>query len=66
MRTPISRAACDLGLDQPVAAAREDVVVVEDGRAARERELGQAGARGGVLGLGVDAAPRPGRARAAT
>jgi hypothetical protein len=29
-----------LGLDQPVAATREDVVVVEDGRAAGERELG--------------------------
>ena len=48
-----------LGLDQSVAAAREDVVVVEDGRAARERELGDARASGGVLCLGVD--PRPDR-----
>jgi len=32
-------------------------VVVEDGRAPCERELGQPGARRGVLGLGVDAAP---------
>ncbi len=48
-----------LRLDQARAAAREDVVVVEDGRAARERELGEAGARGRVLGLGVD--PGPGR-----
>ena len=47
-----------LRLDQPRAAAREDVVVVEDGRAARERELGEAGARGSVLGLGVDPGPR--------
>ena len=30
-----------LGLDQPFPAAREDVVVVEDRRAARERELGE-------------------------
>ena len=46
-----------LGLDQARAAAREDVVVVEDGRAARERELGEPGPRGGVLGLGVDPGP---------
>jgi hypothetical protein len=32
-------------------------VVVEDGRAPRERELGQPGPRGGVLGLGVDLRP---------
>ncbi len=32
----------DLGLDEPGDAAREDVVVVEDGRAPRERELGEA------------------------
>ena len=32
-------------------------MVVEDRRAAGERELGEAGARGGVLGLGVDARP---------
>ena len=48
-----------LRLEQARAAAREDVVVVEDRRAARERELGKAGARGSVLGLGVD--PGPGR-----
>ena len=46
-----------LGLDQPLPSLREDVVVVEDGRAARERELGEGRARGGVLGLGVDARP---------
>ena len=48
-----------LGLDQAVAAAREDVVVIEDGRAAGERELREACACGGVLGLGID--PRPDR-----
>ena len=48
-----------LRLDQALLPAREDVVVVEHGRAAGERELGQSGARGGVLGLGVD--PRPHR-----
>ena len=48
-----------LRLDQARAAAREDVVVVEDGRAAGERELGEARAGGGVLGLRVD--PRPDR-----
>ena len=48
-----------LGLDEPGAAAREDVVVVEDGRAAGEHQLGDAGARRRVLGLGVD--PGPGR-----
>ena len=48
-----------LRLEDAAAAAREDVVVVEDGRAARERELRQAGARGGVLGFGVE--PRPHR-----
>ena len=47
-----------LGLDQSRAAAREDVVVVEDGRAAGEHQLGDAGARGGVLGLRVDPRPR--------
>ena len=49
----------DLRLDEPGATAREDVVVVEDRGAARQRQLGQARARGGVLGLGVD--PRPHR-----
>ena len=34
-------------------------MVVEDGRAARERELGEARARGNVLGLRID--PRPER-----
>ena len=48
-----------LRLDEPGAAAREDVVMVEDGRAAREHQLGDPGARGRVLGLRVD--PRPGR-----
>ena len=48
-----------LRLEQARATSREDVVVVEDRRAARERELGKAGARGSVLGLGVD--PGPGR-----
>jgi hypothetical protein len=47
----------DLRLDQPVAPARKDVVVVEDRRAAGERELGDPGPRGGVLGLGVDSRP---------
>ena len=46
-----------LRLDEPLAAAREDVVVVEDGAAAGEQQLGEAGAGGGVLGLGVDARP---------
>jgi hypothetical protein len=32
-------------------------MVVEDGRAAGERELGQTGAGGGVLGLSVDPGP---------
>ena len=48
-----------LGLDEAGAAAREDVVVVEDGGAAREHQLGDPGPRRRVLGLGVD--PRPGR-----
>ena len=47
-----------LGLDQPRAAAREDVVVVEDGRAAGEHQLRDAGARRRVLRLGVDPRPR--------
>ena len=47
----------DLRLDQAGAARREDVVVVEDGRAAAERELREPGAGGRVLGLGVDPAP---------
>ena len=55
-----------LGLDQAGPAAREDVVVVEDGRAAGERELGEPRARRRVLGLRVDPRPRPGRARAAS
>ena len=49
----------ELGLDEPRDAPREDVVVVEDGGAARERELGDAGSRGGVDHLLVD--PRPDR-----
>ena len=59
MRTPSSRAASTSASTSPVRPAREDVVVVEDGRAARQRELGEARARGGVLGLGVE--PRPDR-----
>ena len=55
-----------LRLEDPVAAAREDVVVVEHRRAARERELRKPRARGGVLRLRVDARPRPDRARGAT
>ena len=59
MRRPSSRAAWSSASTSPVDAAREDVVVVEHGRAARQRELGEPGARGGVLHLGVD--PRPDR-----
>ena len=47
----------NLGLDQPLAAAREHIVVVEDGRASRERELREASSRCRVLGLGVDSGP---------
>ena len=54
-----------LRLDQPFAAAREDVVVVEHGRAAGERELGEPGAGGGVLATPRRCATRPGRACAA-
>ena len=57
IRTPSSRAAWTSASIEPGAAAREDVVVVEDGRAAGERELGEPGARGRVLRLGVDAGP---------
>ena len=46
-----------LGLDEARDAAREDVVVVEDRRAARQRQLGQPAACGGVLHLVVDARP---------
>ena len=48
-----------LGLDQARAPPREDVVMVEHGRAAGQRELGEPGARRRVLGLRVD--PRPHR-----
>ena len=51
IRTPSSRAAAHLRLDDARLSAREDVVVVEDGRAAGERELREPGARGRVLGL---------------
>ena len=44
----------DLGLDEAAPPAREDVVVVEDGRAAGERELREPCAGCGVLRLGVD------------
>ena len=66
MRTPSSRAACTSASISPSWPAREDVVVVEDRRAARERELGEPGAGGRVLGLGVDPAPTRGRAPGAT
>ena len=46
-----------LRLDEAGPAVREHVVVVEDRRAAGERELGEPRARRGVLGLGVDARP---------
>ena len=46
-----------LGLPEPGPAAREHVVVVEDGRAARQRELREPGPGGRVLGLGVDLRP---------
>ena len=44
-------------LDQPGAPAWEDVVVVEDGGAAGEGELGETRTRGGVLCLGIDQRP---------
>ena len=53
------RGRAELRLDEAGDAPWEDVVVVEDGRAARERELGEAGAGGGVEHLLVD--PRPDR-----
>ena len=56
-RTPELARRLDLGLEDPGPAAREHVVVVEDGRAAGERELREPGARRRVLRLGVD--PRP-------
>ena len=49
----------DLGLHETGDAAREDVVVVEDGRAAGERELGDARPRRRAHHLLVD--PRPHR-----
>ena len=48
----------ELRLDQALLTVREDVVVVEDRAATGERKLGEAGAGGRVLGLGVDARPR--------
>ena len=48
----------ELRLDQALLAVREDVVVVEDRAATGQRKLGEAGAGGRVLGLGVDARPR--------
>ena len=47
----------DLCFEDPVATAWEDVMVIEDGCAARERELREARPRGGVLGVGVDSRP---------
>ncbi len=47
----------DLRLEQPGFPAREHVVVVENRRAARERELGEPGAGGGVLRVPVDLLP---------
>ena len=49
----------DLRFEQAGHARREEVVVVEDRRAAGQRQLGQSGARGRVLRLLVD--PRPHR-----
>ena len=46
-----------LRLYKTARPAREDVVVVENGRAAGERELGEAGACGGIDGFLVDARP---------
>ena len=54
-----------LGLDQALAAAREDVVVVEDGRAAGERELGEARCGRRRTRPRRRSATRPGTARAA-
>ena len=48
----------DLGLHQTRLPGREDVMVVEDRRAAAERQLGEPGARGRVLGLGVHTCPQ--------
>ena len=56
-RSPIASRGLDLGLEQVAGVAREDVVVVHRGGAARAREGSQAGARRGPLRLGVD--PRP-------
>src|SRR5262249_36579688 len=47
----------DLRLEHPLAAWRKEVVVVEDGRAAGERELREPAARRGVLRLLVDTRP---------
>ena len=57
MRTPSSRAAWISASTRPARPGGKDVVVVEDGRAAGEHELRQAGAGGRVLGLRVDARP---------
>ncbi len=57
MRTPISPRRAHFGLHEPARAAREEVVVVEDGRAAGQRELGQPRTSRRVLGLVVE--PRP-------
>src|SRR5204863_248795 len=55
---PLLRGA-HLCFDESCAAAREDVVVVEDGRAPRQRELCETATRGRVHHLVVD--PRPDR-----
>ena len=57
IRTPSSRAACTSASTSPVRPLREDVVVVEHGRAARQRELREPGARRRVLRLRVDSRP---------
>ena len=56
---PHAELACGLHLrlEDPLAAAGEDVVVVEHGRAARECELREPGAGRCVLGLRVDPGP---------
>src|SRR5207249_1627375 len=56
---PDTELACGpyLRLDQTGAAAREEVMVIEDRRAARERELGEPRPGCRVLGLLVERGP---------
>jgi hypothetical protein len=48
----------DLRLDEPFPAGREDVVVIESGRATAEGKGGETGTGCGVLGIAVDPAPK--------